>query len=467
MNAVARYSDYALQLIVSAILARILTPEQFGTVAVVTVLLAFFKLLGDAGLGPAVIQRRDLSKDDESAFLTLSIALAILLGVVFGASAPLIASFYADNEYLRLVPVLAIALAVNIAAVIPQAMLRKRKQFGRLGLMVVISHAIGGGLGILVALRGWGTMSLVLKAVVSASLVFASTLVLSGLRLRIRVRLSLYRSIVSYAGFQFLFQFINYFSRNLDKLLIGRYLGQASLGYYEKSYRLMMLPLQTLTQVITPVLHPVLSGVQHDKPRIMKGFLKITKLLALIGFPLSVFLAFSGREIVLIVFGNQWENSVPVFSILAWSVGLQIVLSSTGSIFQAAGRTDLLFVSGSLSAVLMVGGIVIGLTIGNTETVATALLLAFIVNFIQGTMMLVMGALRGSYREFIVALSAPLMSAVAVFGALLVASRLLESVDYTLFVSLGIKAVAAGIAFGLALWVTGQVSFIRELTAVG
>lgn len=228
-----------------------------------------------------------------------------------------------------------------------------------------------------------------------------------------------------------------------------------------------MLPLQTLTQVITPVLHPVLSGVQHDKPRIMKGFLKITKLLALIGFPLSVFLAFSGREIVLIVFGNQWENSVPVFSILAWSVGLQIVLSSTGSIFQAAGRTDLLFVSGSLSAVLMVGGIVIGLTIGNTETVATALLLAFIVNFIQGTMMLVMGALRGSYREFIVALSAPLMSAVAVFGALLVASRLLESVDYTLFVSLGIKAVAAGIAFGLALWVTGQVSFIRELTAVG
>ena len=462
-TASARYSDYVLQLVVSAVLARILTPEQFGTVAVVTVLLAFFKLVGDAGLGPAVIQRRDLTIDDESALFSLSLTLALILGLLFAASTPLVASFYAEDEYFELVPVMAIALTLNIGSVVPQALLRKRRQFGLLGLVVVCSHILGGSVGIVLAVRGWGAMSLVVKAVVSSVAIFVSALFLSRVRLRPSFQLSLYRSIASYAGFQFLFQFINYFSRNLDKLLIGRYLGQASLGYYEKSYRLMMLPLQTLTHVITPVLHPVMSTVQDDKERIARGFLTITRLLALIGFPLSVFLYFTAREIVLIIFGGQWEQSVPVFTILSWSVGLQMVLSSTGSIFQVSGRTDLLFLSGSISALFMVGCIVIGLIIGSTEAVAFALVAAFMVNFFQGTGILVVSVLRGRYRDFIVTLVAPTISAAGVFGALWIVTETLDFSAYSLWMSFLIKTIIGTVSFIAMLIATRQLSYIRTL----
>jgi PST family polysaccharide transporter len=146
------------------------------------------------------------------------------------------------------------------------------------------------------------------------------------------------QKIFSYSLYQFLFNLINYFSRNLDKLLIGKYLGMNALGYYEKSYRLMMLPIQNITYVITPVMHPVLSDFQNDHNYLASSYEKIVRILAFIGFPLSIFLFFTAKELTLILFGSQWLPSVPIFQILALSAGIQIILSSSGSIFQAANR---------------------------------------------------------------------------------------------------------------------------------
>src|SRR5699024_4389501 len=101
------------------------------------------------------------------------------------------------------------------------------------------------------------------------------------------------RKIFKFSAYQFIFNIINYFSRNLDKLLIGKYMGMSPLGYYEKSYRLMMLPLQNITHVITPVMHPIFSDYQHDLNHLAGAYEKIIRLLAFIGLPLSVFLWFS------------------------------------------------------------------------------------------------------------------------------------------------------------------------------
>jgi O-antigen/teichoic acid export membrane protein len=158
------------------------------------------------------------------------------------------------------------------------------------------------------------------------------------------------RQIFSYSAYQFLFNIINYFSRNLDKLLIGKYMGMSPLGYYEKSYRLMMLPLQNITQVITPVMHPIFSDYQNDLERLASGYERIVRFLAFIGLPLSVLLYFTASEVTLIIFGDQWIPSIPIFQILTLSVGIQIILSSSGSIFQAAGDTKSLFVCGLFSS---------------------------------------------------------------------------------------------------------------------
>ena len=104
--------------------------------------------------------------------------------------------------------------------------------------------------------------------------------------------------IFSYSAYQFMFNVINYFSRNLDKLLIGKYMSMNSLGYYEKSYRLMMLPLQNITHVISPVMHPVFSNFQDDPLKLALSYEKVIRILAFIGFPIiSIIMVFAPRRL--------------------------------------------------------------------------------------------------------------------------------------------------------------------------
>lgn len=123
----------------------------------------------------------------------------------------------------------------------------------------------------------------------------------------------------------------------------------------------MMLPLQNITQVITPVMHPIFSDYQNDLQRLGSAYERIMRLLAFIGIPLSVLLFFTAKEVTLIIFGDQWLPSVPVFRILTLSVGVQIILSSSGSIFQAAGDTRSLFICGLFSSLLNVSGMLLGI----------------------------------------------------------------------------------------------------------
>jgi len=161
-------------------------------------------------------------------------------------------------------------------------------------------------------------------------------------------------------------------------------MGMGELGYYEKSYRLMMLPLQNITHVISPVMHPVFSEMQNDLSKLATSYERIIRILAYIGFPLSVLLYFTSTEITLILFGAQWIKSITPFQILALSVGIQIIMSTSGSIFQAANDRKTLFVCGLFSATLTVSSLLIGIFVFNTlEAISWSICIAFTVNFIQ------------------------------------------------------------------------------------
>jgi PST family polysaccharide transporter len=224
-----------------------------------------------------------------------------------------------------------------------------------------------------------------------------------------------------------MFNFINYFSRNADNLLIGKYLGTDILGFYDKAYKLMLMPVQNLTHVITPVLQPILSEYQDDKKFIFINYSKIVKLLGLIGFPSSVFLFFSAQDIILIMFGDQWLASIPVFNVLGLTVGIQMVLSSSGSIFQSANRPDLFFLSGLLSAVTMVGGILYGVFIGGTlEVIGWCLLISFIINFFQGFYFLIVKVLESSMVEFLKNFIEPLIITMGLFSCYYLLANFIE-----------------------------------------
>ena len=382
---IAKYSNIVVSIIIGAILARLLSPEEFGVVAIVTVFVTFFQLLSDFGIGPAIVQNQNLNKNDVKSLFTVMILVGFTMSLLFFLSADIIAEFYDNIELIKITQLLSISVFFYSVQVVPLALIQKELKFRELGVISFSVQTFTGIIAVFLAFKDFSYYSLIIKSIIESSVLFLIYLSITKPGFTIRISITSIKKVFRFSIYQFLFNFINYFSRNSDNILIGKYLSSSSLGYYDKSYRLMLLPVQNLTHVITPVLMPVLSKYGDDKERVLISYLKVVRILALIGFPLSIFLFFNANEVILILYGDQWKESVIVFRYLALSIGIQMVLSSTGAIFQSLNRTDLLFFSGVLSSIMMVSGILYGILVTNSLSgVAVGLLVAFIINFFQG-----------------------------------------------------------------------------------
>ena len=367
-TAIAKYSGIIISLDVAGILARLLSPDDFGIVAIATVIISFFAIFTDMGLSPAIIQNKALTQDDLTNIYSFTFWTGIAVALLFFIASWPISAYY-DSPILRtLCQLLSINLFFASVNIVPGALFYKNKEFKFIAIRSFVIQITAGTGAVIAALSGAGLYALLITPIVSSILIYIISFHRYPQHLRMTLGLSSIRKIFSYSVYQFLFNVICYFSRNLDKLLIGKHMGMSDLGYYEKSYRLMMLPLQNITQVVTPVMHPIFSDFQDDKMKLATSYERIIRFLAFIGLPLSVLLFFTAEEVTLIIFGNQWLPSVAVFRILALSVGIQIILSSSGSIFQAAGDTRSLFICGLFSSTLNVAGIVLGIFYFGTLT---------------------------------------------------------------------------------------------------
>ncbi|WP_349837597.1 oligosaccharide flippase family protein, partial [Bacteroides fragilis] len=261
-TALAKYSGIGVSLVVAGVLARLISPDDFGVMAVATVIIAFFNLFTDVGLSPAIIQHKTLTGENLSGLFSFTVWTGIGLALLFAAASWPIAAYY-DREILRpLCQLLAVNLFFASATIVPNALFYRNKEFKFIALRSFVIQIATGTAAVVAALCGAGLYALIIGPILSGILIFAVSIRHYPQRLKFTLGLDVLRRIFSYSAYQFLFNIINYFSRNLDKLLIGKYMGMSPLGYYEKSYRLMMLPLQNITQVITPVMHPIFSDYQ-------------------------------------------------------------------------------------------------------------------------------------------------------------------------------------------------------------
>lgn len=383
-TAIAKYSNIFISLIVTAILARILSPEEFGIVAIATVIIVFFNMLTEIGIGPAIIQNKELNNDDLSNIFSFTIWFGLVLTIIFVLLARPISIYYETPLLETLSYYLSIAIFFNSAQILPNALIYKDKDFKFIAIRSFSIQLFAGILAVVSVFLGFGIYALLINPILSSILLFIISYIKKPIKFKLLFKFKALNKILSFSVYQFFFNLINYFSRNLDKLIIGKYLNNTMLGYYEKSYRLMMLPLQTITHVVSPVMHPIFSDLQNDYKKLSDSYLKIVKLLAYISFPLSVLLFFTSRELVLLIFGMLWENSILSFQILSFSVGFQIILSTSGPIFQAANSTKILFLSGLFSTILTVIAILIGVFYFKTiEAVSFGIMISIIINFFQ------------------------------------------------------------------------------------
>lgn len=278
----------------------------------------------------------------------------------------------------------------------------KNKSFKLLGGIEIIASVVTGILVVFLAVRGYSYYSIIWRSILSNVMICGMCFYFSKLRLVEGFGFGGFRKIARYSGFQFAFNFINYFSRNLDNILIGKFMGNQSLGIYSQSYQLMMYPVANLTHVITPVLHPVLARFVDQPKIIFEEYLKVVNILAMLGVPISLFVFFSSTEIVSLVLGSKWMDVAPVLRIFGASIWLQMVNSSGGAIFQSMGRTDMLFKMGILSTFTTISATLLGILYFQSLTLtALCISVAIATNFIIVYYVLINRILGGNFTRFL------------------------------------------------------------------
>lgn len=399
---ITRYANLFIQIGIMAMLSRLLSPEEFGIVTVAQVFVVFFNIVGNTGISAAIVQDRTLEGTEISSIYKVSLAFAVVLSSMFYAIAPLIARFYSNPIYLGIIHYLSISLFFSVAAMVPQAIMQRDKEFKLIGVVNIIATLVSGGIGVFAAKQNASSYSIVFQSVAFAFCTWVLSYRLSSFRFLSGFAWTGIRKIFHYSVYQFLFNFVNYFARNADNMLIGKYLGATSLGYYGRAYQLMMMPIQHLTFVINPVLHSVFSDSHNDKNQLYNNYLSVVRVLAFIGMLIGPICVVNANDIIALMFGRQWGAAATPFAILSISVPFQMITSTSGSIFQAANDTRRLFWSGMLNSTIIVGAFCVAIFgFGNIQAVSVSVASAYaIVAFSTYTILLHL-TLRVSIRSII------------------------------------------------------------------
>jgi PST family polysaccharide transporter len=321
------------------------------------------------------------------------------------------------------------------------------KAIGYVHLSVQILSAI---IAIILALNEFSYYSLVYQSIIQASSKFLIVIFLAPVTISKEIHFGVLKKIFKYSFFKLLNDIVQFLSKNLDNLLVGKYLGLDQLGYYDKAYKLMLLPVGSLADVVSQVLHPILS-IRQDNPDAIYNFLKkLTKYMAIFGISLSVFLFFSAEEIIRILFGDQWFSSIPPFKYLALSVCIQMLLSGSTSVFLSLGKSNHLFLSGLLSFLTLAIAILSGIfIIKNITGTSFLILIAFLINFFQVYYLLIIRVLKKSMIDFILQLKTGLLIGFVVLIINLLSVNFLQISN--IFFSLLIKAGFSSLSFFLML----------------
>lgn len=349
-----KYSNFVITLVISMVLARLLTPHEFGVVATATVLMAFLTMMANFGIGPAIIQRKDLNQDDLNAIFSFTILIGIVLGIISFISSWVIADYYGNPELKPIIQILSVGLFLTCLNVVPSALMSKNLRFKEMATRSVLFNAFFGLLGVTAAFYGAGVYALICPPIIASLFTFFYNNYFYPVRVSCHLTIDPVKKIFSYSFYVLLTNFITYINKNLDKLIIGKTLSASSLGYYDKAYRLMQMPMAYVTTVITPVMQPVLSNIQNDKHAIAEKYTNIISFIASLSFPIAAILFFSSEDLIFVFYGKAWLSVVPVFKILSLSVPVVLITSPNGPMFMTCNATKQLFICSTIGATFFV-----------------------------------------------------------------------------------------------------------------
>jgi len=363
-NAGASLVRYGFDIAVNIVLARLLVPEDFGLVAMATVMSGLVAVLGRVGLGNALVQRKEIDESHRSSVFWVMVPLSLVLAGLTAASGPVVAWFYEEPALLVIMPVVAIQFPIGGLSTVPLARIQRDLRFKTLAQVNLAAIFISGTAAVATAALGGGVWSIVMRALLVQGVSMLAFVAVAKWRPRWTFRWAAIRDLLKFSVSYYFNQVVIYASRNLDTILIGRFLGSAPLGIYSRSYTLMMLPLQSVNTAVYKVLFAAFSSIQDDSARVRRIYLQYSGALAIFIFPAMLGLALVANPLVITVLGPEWAELGPILEIMAPAATWQGVMSIHQTLYLAKGRTDLQLRYTIIGRAFVIAGIVAGLRWG-------------------------------------------------------------------------------------------------------
>jgi O-antigen/teichoic acid export membrane protein len=360
----AQIYKFAVSTVGAVVLARLLSPQDYGLVGMVAIVINFVTMFQYLGLSTATVKWAKLTHRAVSSLFWINLALSVAVTLVTVASAPLLTWFYKDPRLTGITIAYAVTITLSGLGIQHEALLTRQMRFAVIALIEVTAISSGLLAAIVAAWYGAGYWALVLNTFVMLFVTVVGVWAACRWRPGLPRRNSGVRTMLAYGGNLTGFNIMTFFSRNLDNALIGKFWGPYQLGLYAKAYQLLLLPMQQINAPFAAVAIPALSRLADSPERYRSAYLKILEKIAIITMPGVAFMIGTSDWLVLFLLGPQWHETGRIFMLLGIAAFVQPITKTSWWLFSTQGRTRDLFHWGLIGGAIAVLSILVGLRWG-------------------------------------------------------------------------------------------------------
>lgn len=360
-SAFQRYSTMIISFISGIILARLLTPHDYGCIGMLSIFMVLAECFIDGGFGEALIQKKNPTQADYSTIFFWNIAMAVFMYIVLYLSAPFIAYFY-DMPLLRdVLRVQGIILFIYAFNIVQRNQLRKKMNFKVLSIVTIITSVTSLTITILMAYNGYGVWSLVAQHIMTAFIPALVFWFYIKWRPQMTFSWQSLHELFSFGCYMFLTHVLNRFERQIQGLLIGKVYNSSTMGYYSKAFAVERLSSTSISQVMAQVTFPLYAEMQDDKAKLVNALKRLTMTLSYFTFPLMFILLLCAKPIFILLYSDRWAASVPYFQVLCIA-GLAYCLQAVNNqTIAAIGKSKVMFIVTIIKRIIGISLIVFGL----------------------------------------------------------------------------------------------------------
>ena len=370
-----------LQFVVLIVLARLMTPHEFGVVGAATIVIGFAEIFTHIGLGPAIVQRTELRPEHVRTAFSASIVMSVLIAILIWVLAPKIAHFFNYEGIESVLRTLILLFPIKGLGLVPESLAQRGLKFKQLANAETASFAVGYFVvGVPLALLDFGVWALVAANLVAATLVTTILFVKFPVRGLMPTRKA-FGELIYFGGGYTIARIANYIALQVDYVVVGRAMGLTALGLYGRAYQLMSVPASAFGQVLDAVLFPSMAKIQDEKERLAAIYLRGVSLIAMVMMPASAGAFLLAPEIVEVLLGPEWGDVVLPFQILVLGLLARTSYKLSDSLTRARGAVYSRALRQIVYGAFVFGGAYIGRRWG-VEGVACGVLLAVTLNFL-------------------------------------------------------------------------------------